>query len=49
VPSFDFDQERSRATRAAVESFLKQTSTAIWIQHDATADAQLRKAPQYYE
>ena len=49
VPSFDFDQERSRATRAAVEAFLKQTGTEIWIQHDAVADAQLRKAPQFYE
>ena len=49
VPSFDFDQERSRATRAAVEAFLKQTGTQLWIQHDAVSNARLRKAPQYYE
>ena len=49
VPSFDFDQERSRATRAAVEAFLKQTGTQLWIQHDAVSNARLRQAPQYYE
>lgn len=49
VPTFDFDQEQSRATRAAIESFLKKTGAKLWIQHDFRANAKLKKAPGYYE
>lgn len=49
LPTFDFDQEQSAATRAAIESFLKKAGAQLWIQHDFTANARLKKAPAFYE
>jgi glyoxylase-like metal-dependent hydrolase (beta-lactamase superfamily II) len=49
VPTFDFDQEQSRVTRAAIELFLKKTKAQLWIQHDFGANAKLKKAPNFYE
>ena len=49
VPTFEFNQEQTRATRVAIEAFLKQTGAQLWIQHDFTANARLKKAPDYYE
>jgi len=49
VPTFEFNQEQTRATRVAVEAFLKKTGAQLWIQHDFTANARLKKAPEYYE
>ena len=37
------------ASRAAVEAFLKKTGAQLWIQHDFTANAGLKKAPEFYE
>jgi glyoxylase-like metal-dependent hydrolase (beta-lactamase superfamily II) len=49
VPTFEFDQEQTRATRAAIELFLKQTGAQLWIQHDITGNAMLKKTPNYYD
>jgi N-acyl homoserine lactone hydrolase len=49
VPTFEFNQEQTRAARASVESFLKKTGAALWIQHDLAAHAKLKKAPEYYD
>jgi N-acyl homoserine lactone hydrolase len=49
VPTFEFDRDQTRATRAAVDAFLEETGTRLWIQHDFTAHAALRKAPAYYD
>jgi N-acyl homoserine lactone hydrolase len=49
VPTFEFDQEQTRATRAAIEAFLEQTGAQLWIQHDINGNARLKKAPHYYE
>jgi len=49
VPTFELNQEETRATRVAVEAFVKRTGTQLWIQHDFTGNAKLRKVPQYYE
>jgi N-acyl homoserine lactone hydrolase len=49
VPTFEFDQEQTRATRAAIEAFLEQTGAQLWIQHDIKGNARLKKAPHYYE
>jgi glyoxylase-like metal-dependent hydrolase (beta-lactamase superfamily II) len=48
-PTFEFNQEQTRASRAEVEAFLKRTKARLWIQHDFTAHAKLKKAPQYYQ
>jgi glyoxylase-like metal-dependent hydrolase (beta-lactamase superfamily II) len=49
VPTFEFSQEQTRASRVAVDAFLKKTGAQLWIQHDITANAKLKKAPGYYE
>ena len=49
LPTFDFNQEQSVLTRAAVETFLKESGATLWIQHDFTANAQLKKSPLYYD
>jgi hypothetical protein len=41
--------EQTAASRIAIEAFLKKTGAQLWIQHDFTANAKLKKAPQYYE
>jgi len=45
----EFNQEQSRASRAAIEAFLMEKGAELWIQHDFAANAKLRKAPDYYE
>lgn len=48
-PTFEFSEEQTRASRAGVEAFLMRTGAQLWIQHDLTAHAKLKKAPQFYE
>ena len=48
-PTFEFNVDQTRAARAGVDAFLKRTGAQLWIQHDLTAHARLRKAPQFYE
>ena len=33
----------------AVESFIVESGAELWIQHDATAYATLKKSPDYYQ
>ena len=49
VPTTEFDAAQTAESRAAIEAFLKQTGAQLWIQHDLTAMAKLKKAPSYYE
>lgn len=49
VPTFEFNKEQTRASRAAIEAFMIKTGARLWIQHDMTAYAKLKKSPQYYE
>jgi len=49
VPTFEYDQQQTVATREAIEAFLKQSGAQLWIQHDYAANARLKKSPQYYE
>jgi glyoxylase-like metal-dependent hydrolase (beta-lactamase superfamily II) len=49
LPTFEFNQEQTRASRVAIEAFLKKTGAQLWIQHDFRANAKLKKAPDYYE
>jgi glyoxylase-like metal-dependent hydrolase (beta-lactamase superfamily II) len=48
-PTFEFNVDQTRAARAGVDAFLMRTGAQLWIQHDLTAHAKLRKAPQFYE
>jgi N-acyl homoserine lactone hydrolase len=49
VPTFDFDAAMTRATRLKTEAFLEKTGAQMWIQHDPPTNAQLKKAPDYYD
>ncbi len=49
VPTFEFSQEQTRASRVAIEAFLKKTNSQLWIQHDFVGNAKLKKSPQFYE
>jgi len=49
IPTFDDNQEQTAKTRVALDAFLKKNNAQLWIQHDFTANAKLKKAPQYYD
>ena len=49
LPTFEFNEEQTRASRKAVDAFLMKTGAQLWIQHDLTAHGKLKKAPSYYE
>ena len=49
VPTFEFDAAQTRASRVVIDSFLKKTGAKLWILHDFTGNAKLKKAPEYYE
>ena len=49
VPTTDFNRDQTAASRARIEEFLKKTGTKLWIQHDFTANAKLKKSPAFYD
>jgi N-acyl homoserine lactone hydrolase len=49
VPTTEFNAAQTVTSRANIEAFLKKTGAQLWIQHDFTATAKLKKAPQFYE
>jgi N-acyl homoserine lactone hydrolase len=49
IPTTEFNRDQTVASRADVEAFLKKTGAQLWIQHDLSANAKLKKAPAYYE
>ena len=49
VPTFEFTADESRASRAAIETFLKRSKAQLWIEQDAATFEKLKKAPEFYE
>jgi len=49
TPTFEFDAELSRRSRARVEAFLQQTDGTLWIEHDIATHAALPMAPDYVD
>jgi len=49
VPTFDYDQTQTPASREKAEAFLATSGAKLWIQHDSALIASLKKAPEYYE
>jgi glyoxylase-like metal-dependent hydrolase (beta-lactamase superfamily II) len=49
VPSFEFNVEQSRASRAKLEAFIKEQRAQLWIEHDIATHAKLPKAPAFVE
>jgi glyoxylase-like metal-dependent hydrolase (beta-lactamase superfamily II) len=49
IPTFEFDAEQSRASRARVERYLQANDATLWIEHDIATHAALPKSPQYVD
>jgi N-acyl homoserine lactone hydrolase len=49
VPTFEFNQDQTRASRKEVAAFLKKTNSQLWIQHDFVGMSKIKKSPQFYE
>jgi N-acyl homoserine lactone hydrolase len=43
------DPAKEASSKAKMEALLKEKKAALWIQHDITANAKLKKSPAYYE
>ena len=49
IPTFEFDAEQSKVSRARVEQYLKDSGATLWIEHDLATHAALPKSPQYLD
>src|SRR5262245_39168880 len=49
VPVRDFNKEQTSASRAMLETFLKDKGAQLWIQHDIAAHEKLKKSPEFYD
>ena len=49
LPPGDFNKEQTAASRAELETFLRKNRAQLWIEHDITANATLKKAPAFYD
>ncbi|RPI60047.1 MAG: N-acyl homoserine lactonase family protein [Lysobacterales bacterium] len=49
VPTFEFNAEQSKASRARVEQYLKDNNATLWIEHDVATHAALPKSPEYVD
>jgi glyoxylase-like metal-dependent hydrolase (beta-lactamase superfamily II) len=49
TPSFEWNAEISKASRAKVQAFLKQSGAEMWIEHDKATNDKLPKAPAFIE
>ena len=49
IPSFEWNADQSKASRAKLAAFLKQTGAQLWIEHDIATHAKLPRAPKYIE
>jgi glyoxylase-like metal-dependent hydrolase (beta-lactamase superfamily II) len=49
IPTFEFNAEQSKVSRARIEGFIKQTGAQLWIEHDIATHAKLPKAPAFIE
>lgn len=49
LPTTEFNEQQTARSRADLEVFLKKAGAQLWIQHDLTAHAKLKKSPEYYD
>jgi N-acyl homoserine lactone hydrolase len=49
APQDEANKEQTLASRAAMESYLKQSGAQLWIEHDPETFRQLRKAPDFIQ
>ena len=49
IPTFEFDPERSKVSRARIEKYVEDNDAELWIEHDAATHAALPKSPRYID
>jgi N-acyl homoserine lactone hydrolase len=49
TPTFEFNAEQSKASRAKIEQFVKDNHGELWIEHDIATHAKLPRSPQYVD
>ncbi len=49
TPTFEFNPDQSRVSRARIEKFLKDSNATLWIEHDMPTHAALPKAPAFVD
>lgn len=49
IPTFEWNAEQSKASRAKIAAFVKQTGAQLWIEHDIATHAKLPKSPSFVE
>ena len=49
TPTFEFNSEQTIASRDKIEAYTKKIGGQLWIEHDLTHTASLKKSPEYYE
>ena len=49
TPTFEFNAEQSKVSRAHIEQYLKDTRGTLWIEHDKATLDRLPKAPKYVD
>lgn len=49
MPAREATEGQTQASRSALETFMKRTSAALWIQHDLVRWRTMKKSPDYYE
>jgi glyoxylase-like metal-dependent hydrolase (beta-lactamase superfamily II) len=49
VPTFEFNVDQSRASRAKIEQFVKDNRAELWIEHDKPTHDALPLAPRYVD
>jgi N-acyl homoserine lactone hydrolase len=49
TPTFEFDADQSKASRARIEKYLEDNGAELWIEHDIATHAALPKSPLYVE
>jgi len=49
IPTFEFNPEQSKVSRARIEKFLTDAKATLWIEHDKPTHAALPKAPAYVD
>jgi N-acyl homoserine lactone hydrolase len=49
LPTFEFNEAQTRASRMALETFLTKTRAQLWIQHNVATHTKLKKSPAYYD
>ena len=49
IPTFEFDAEQSKASRARIEKFLVDNDATLWIEHDIATHASLPRPPRYVD